>query len=47
MKDSTRIDMFYFDDNFRRIALWVSAFTAVPLSSQGINVLTSAITGQQ
>ena len=26
MKDVTRIDLFYFDDNFRRIAQWDSAF---------------------
>ena len=26
---STRIELFYFDDNFHRIAQWVSAFTVV------------------
>ena len=25
LKDSTRTELFYFDDNFRHIALWVSA----------------------
>ena len=27
MKDSTKIELFYFDDNFRRIAQWVLALT--------------------
>ena len=26
MKDLTKIELFYFDDNFRRIAQWVLAF---------------------
>ena len=28
---TTSIELFYFDDNFRRIALWVSAFTPFTL----------------
>ena len=31
MKDSTKIELFYFDDNFRRIAQWVLAFRGWPL----------------
>ena len=27
IRDSIRVELFYFDDNFRRIALWVSAFS--------------------
>ena len=27
MKDSTKIELFYFDDNFHRIAQWVLAFS--------------------
>ena len=31
----TRIELFYFDDNFRCIAKWVSAFTEVYPQQQG------------